>query len=261
MAAAAPDPSAPPVFFVHLMKTAGTTLFRNLRLTYPLDQLYPFRDLDVKRDGKLGIGNHSVSYLLGLTPERHRSIRVYTGHFPFVTTELLGRPVTTVTILRDPVQRTLSLLRQFRRGTPWLAPEDRPTFPLPLEEIYEHPLVFETLVLNHQTKIFSMAAADAPESHMDIIDVDHARLAVAKENLTSVDVLGLTEQFDDLLDDVSTKLGWHVDRGARRNATPAAELDAVSPALLRRIASDNAIDLELYAYAKELHARRRAIGA
>ena len=39
-------------------------------------------------------------------------VRVVTGHFPLCTTDLLGGGFTTFTVLRDPVERTLSLLRR-----------------------------------------------------------------------------------------------------------------------------------------------------
>jgi hypothetical protein len=249
------------VFFVHVMKTGGTTLFRNLRDNYPLDQLYPYRKLDIRYDGrKLDIRHHlSVSYLLNLPPERHRQIRVYTGHFPYVTSELLEGDFTTVTILRDPIERTLSLLRQFRRKVPWVD-DSAPMPPLAsrtLEEVYENPFVFEPLVHNHQTKIFSMKESDEPESYMDVINVDRARLELAKENLAKIDVLGVTERFDDFLDDVSARFGWELDRDARANATPSDDIEPVSAALLRRIADDNALDIELHEHAKQLQEQRR----
>lgn len=60
-----------------------------------------------------------MSYLAVLPDERRRRIRVYTGHFPYAAREILGGDIVTVTILRDPVKRTISLLRQFRRKAPW----------------------------------------------------------------------------------------------------------------------------------------------
>jgi len=254
-------PSAPPVFFVHVMKTGGTTLFRHLRENYALDELYPSRELDIRFDGpRLDIRHHfSVSYLLGIPEERRRRIRVYTGHFPYVARELLGGDFVTVTILRDPIERTISLLRQFRRTVPWVDDPDRPR-PMAsrsLEEVYAHPPVFDQLVHNHQTKIFSMRESDQPESYMDVIDVDEARLALAKANLAKVDIVGLTERYGEFLDDISARFGWEVERDARSNATPASEILSVSESLRRQIAEDNAIDVEFYEYATRLVDLRR----
>src|SRR5262245_57145951 len=110
------------------MKTGGTTVFRYLRENFPLDQLYPYRKDDIRLDGDdVDVEHHlRVPYLVQLPAERHARIRVYSGHFPFVVTEMLGGGLLTVTLLRDPVERTISLLRQVTRATPWLAAGDRP---------------------------------------------------------------------------------------------------------------------------------------
>ena len=49
-----------------------------------------------------------------------------------------------------------------------------------LEEYYEQPDVFERLVHNHQTKIFSMTLDDDPTGYLQVIDVDAERLERAK---------------------------------------------------------------------------------
>jgi hypothetical protein len=249
-----------PVFFIHVMKTGGTTVFRNLRANYALDELYPYRKLDIQFDGpRVDVRHHlSVPYLVGLAPERHRRIRVYTGHFPLVVTELLGGRFTTVTLLRDPVERTISLLRQFRRKAEWLDPDQPYMASQSVEEVYADPIVFEPLIHNHQTKIFSMRASDAPDSYMDVIDVDRSRLAIAKDNLERIDVLGLTERYDDFLDEVAARFGWDVERDARANATPADDIQPVGESLRRQIAVDNALDVELYEHAQQLLDLRRS---
>lgn len=257
-----PAPTEPPIFFIHVMKTGGTTIFRNLRSNYPLDELYPYRKLDIQVDGeKVNVRHHlSVPYLLGLPPERHRHIRVYTGHFPLAVTEMLGGRFRTATLLRDPVERTISLLRQFRRKAPWLDPEQPMLASHTIEEVYVQPIVFEPLIHNHQTKIFSMLPSDHPQSYMDVLDIDDARLALAKQNLAKIDVLGVTERFDDFLAQLSVRFGWDIEPDARANATPSEDLQPVSDDLRRQIAQDNALDMELYRYATELVALRSGGG-
>lgn len=254
----------PPVLFIHVMKTGGTTITRNLRETYELDQIYPYSALDLRyADGELDINHHlSLPYLLSLPPERRRTIRVYIGHFPYVVRELLGFDVRAATILRDPVERTISFLRQIKRKQPWEEEAEgrRPLAARTIEEIYENPFVFDPLIHNHQTKIFSMTPADDPQTYMDVIDVDHTRLELAKANLAEVDVLGVIERFDDFLDEVEASFGWTIVRGARKNATPETDLAPIAPSLRRRIAEDNAIDMELYEHARELVELRRGSG-
>lgn len=251
----------PPILVVHVMKTGGTTIMRNLRETYRLDEVYPYSAEDLRyTDGELDIDHHlSVPYLLSLPPERRRAIRVYIGHFPYVVRELLGFETRAATLLRDPVERTVSLLRQIKRKQPWEDEpgERRPLAARTLEEVYEHPFVFEPLVHNHQTKIFSMAPEDDPQTYMDVVDVDAARLVRAKANLEDVEVLGLQERFEEFLDEAREKFGWAIVRGARKNATPPEDLKPVPASLLRRIKADNALDVELHEHAADLVARRK----
>jgi hypothetical protein len=179
------------------------------------------------------------------------------GHFPFVVCEVLGGGFDTVTLLRDPIDRTVSLLRQLQRG-PLVGPPDEAHAlgALSLEQVYEQPEVFERLVHNHQTKIFSMTLDDEPQGYLQLIDVDASRLAVAKANLATIDVVGLTERYDDFLGTVAERFGWRVKRDARLNASPGDDGPPVSTWLRRRIAEDNAIDVELYEHARELVAAR-----
>lgn len=250
-----PSETGPPVLFVHVMKAGGTTVVRNLRETYSLDQIYPSRALDLHHDadGTLDIEHHlSVPYLLGLPPERRRTIRVYIGHFPYVVRQLLDMELRAATLLRDPVERTLSMLYQLRRAQPWEGTGPRPEASRPLEALYEDPAVLGPLILNHQTKVLSMTADDQPRTYLDEIHVDGARLERATAALAEMDVVGTTEEFPTFLAATEARFGWKVVKGARKNATPEDERQPVDPSFRRRIARDNEIDIELHRRATEL---------
>ena len=92
-------------FFMHIPRTAGTTLYRRLIRTFG-DTVYP---LPFDR------GRPDVVLNVGHAQDRFRTygdqIRVVVGHFPLCLGDLLGVPLTAFTVLRDPVERTLSLLR------------------------------------------------------------------------------------------------------------------------------------------------------
>jgi hypothetical protein len=256
--------AAPRFFFVHIMKTGGRTLLRHLRDNFELDEMYPYGKLDIRFDGdQVDIRHHlRVGQLLEIPEERTRRIRIYSGHYPYVASELLAGDFTTITVLRDPVERTISLLRQFRRKDPWADPNLRHPAPgegLTLEEVYANPFVFEPLILNHQTKIFAMTKDDRLDTYMDVIDVDADRLALAKQNLAKVDIIGLTERYDDFLDELTARNGWSIQRQLRKNETPAEDLAPASESLRRQIAADNVIDMEFYEYAKKLVDERQNV--
>ena len=99
-------------FFIHVMKTAGATLRWHIRSNFKRFQVYPFKQVDLNvQDANYSTRVPDVAADKG----RRRRIQVFTGHFPFVAVELLGMELTTITILRDPVERTLSYLRHCKR--------------------------------------------------------------------------------------------------------------------------------------------------
>ena len=66
-------------FFVHVMKTGGTTIRAHVNNTFAPHERYPEGSIDED----LVPAKLSVHRLLALPPERHAEIRIYTGHFPF----------------------------------------------------------------------------------------------------------------------------------------------------------------------------------
>ena len=117
-------------FFVHIQKAAGTSLFRRLKRQFPPAAVYP-NDTDGDPIARV----ISVDHLRRRFAERGDEIRVVTGHHPLATAELLGGGFTTLTILREPVERTLSYLRHHRLRTPADAQ-------LTLEGVYDDPFRF-----------------------------------------------------------------------------------------------------------------------
>lgn len=88
------------IHFWHIPKTAGTSLAGMIRRAYPADECIPA---------------HTARELAAMRPEQVSRYRCYTGHFFSLLELLAGRSLPTVTILRDPVQQTLSLLRHCQR--------------------------------------------------------------------------------------------------------------------------------------------------
>jgi hypothetical protein len=240
----ASTPGEPRFFFVKVMKTGGGTFLRHILANFERDEVYPYREFDPD----MQIANIGIDYLTGLPPERRARIRVYTGHFPFVAAELVGGELVTLTILRDPIERTVSYLKHCK-----LYHEHHRA--LALEEIYEDPFNFPALIRNHQAKLFAMTPDDEPESYLDIIEIDDRRLEVAKANLERVDVLGLPERFPEHLEAMSRRYAWRVGEVDDRHVSDDSK---ISDSFRRRIAEDNAADLDFYEHARQVWERRRA---
>jgi hypothetical protein len=236
-------------FFMHIMKTAGTSFVGELRRQFPGAAMYPSRSVDWV-DAADVEPYVSVPRLLALPAARRAEIRVYTGHFPFYVCELIDPGLITLTVLREPVERTVSLLRHLKQL-------DSGFHARTLEEIYDDDFAFKCYIANHQTKVFCLTADDEARSILRPIVVDDDRFRLAKENLASVDVVGVTEQYREFLEELRHRFGWWPNRvGDARYDIGGEKWDA-DAAFRRRIADENSYDVEFYEFALELIACRR----
>jgi hypothetical protein len=237
------SPSQRRFLFVHLQKTGGTALFQRLREHFGPRGVYPTPDEqgDVRAVTDL-------DFLRERLPAHGDEVRVVTGHFPLCTNELLGGGFTTFTVLRDPVERTLSLLRRRQNAEEHFHGRD-------LADIYTDDLLHD-IIRNHMVKMLSLEVHELTSAPLVMpVDFDDARLERAKTNLRDrVDVFGLQEQFDDFCIDLSIQFGW--DLGAPRFAN-RTQRSPVSDALRHRIAEDNFLDMELYDFARQLWEERQ----
>jgi hypothetical protein len=262
-------------FFVHVMKTGGTSFVYQLLANFTADEVYPDVALD-RRSPTDAEPYASVTALEQLSAERRRAIRVYTGHFPFVARELMGADVVTLTLLRDPVERVVSVLKHFKRL--WPCYEE-----LSLDAIYDDELVFRHFVESYQTRMFALTAADRTRSFASAVDygvvrdaladpahraaalapgavvaIDADGLARAKQNLTAVEVVGVTDRFGEFVAALRDGYGWWPSGETYDpRANVSEEAWEASTALRARIERDNPFDRELYEHAKDLVATRR----
>jgi len=240
-----PDlPAGERYFFVHCQKTAGTSLKFRLTRLFGREAVYPSKD---DHDGPIPTAVLMPDHLAGRLTERGDTIRVITGHFPLCVTDYLGGGFKTFTVLREPVERTLSYLRHHRQSS---ADDADKT----LEEIYEDPFRFDKLIHNHMVKMFSLTAEEMTEGTLTEVDFGPERLARAKEGLASIDVVGVQEEFETFCDDLTRTFGWPGLELVDGNKTSPTE---VSDAFRGRIAADNADDIELHRFAQTLAAERR----
>ena len=127
-----------------------------------------------------------------------------------------------------------------------------------LDEIYDDGFVFPMQIHNYQVKQFALTREDQPESHFDIIEINDARLGIAKANLERVDVLGLHCDYEAF---VENSIGASAGTAGRwRTCASTRDPWDASPALRARIADDNAADIAFYEYAEQLYAHRRLTG-
>jgi hypothetical protein len=231
-------------FIVHMQKSAGTTLRDRFRSHFDESAIYPNRtDGTDKR-----ISVISLRHLCDRWTVRRDEIRLIAGHFPLATTEVLAVPFVTLTVLRPPVERTLSYLRHQKTL-------NRADAHKSLEEIYEDPFRYNALVRNHMTRMLSLSRdeLEAGDGVLGEVDDTPERLQRAKQALAGLDLFGLQPRFEELCTELARRYAVDLGSPMRSNAT---EPMPASRTLNERIARDNALDMELYDFATDLYAER-----
>jgi hypothetical protein len=225
-------PAAEAIIFLHVPKTAGTTLNRLIECEYPLFQMYSVDPVFFR---------WSASHLWQLPPKRLKRTRVFKGHMLFGLHQILPQPATYITVLRDPIDRVISafyFMRSYKlHPLYWTLRRERWT----LEDF-----VRRSRRDNAQCKILAGAEYDAP-----CTDEIFER---AKQNLLRhFSVIGLSERFEESLALMKLRFGWKLRRYASFNVTRARPgKHDLSKATLDLMLEQNSFDVGLYAFATKL---------
>lgn len=228
----------PTFFFIHVMKTAGTTFVAHLDRIFPPEQVYP----NDCYPGSPAARYIRVPLLAELTAEQRAGIRLYRGHLPMFAADIVGAD-HMLTLLREPIDRAISHLLHAARLTPRF--EGRS-----LEAVYEDEMQHRGFFVDHQVKQFALRADDGAKSNMFHLTIDEDRFRLAVENLERLSVLGLTERWDEFLAELSRRFGWAFHPLDAMQVNPGPR--EIPAALRRRIIDDNAADIEFYEVARKL---------
>jgi hypothetical protein len=237
-------------FFVHILKTGGTDLFTRLGGDPSIDVPYEYEFQEAQIYPNASDGNLvtvapqlAIEQLMDRWAERRDEIRIVMGHFPMCTIDLLDADFTTLSVVREPVARTLSFLRHHRKTIP----ADRDT---PYEDIYADEFRFRTLIQNHMVKMFALTADEmGTDGMLAYVDFTREHLERAKERVATIDVLGTQEHFAEFCSELERQFGWMLGEPLWANRT---EPDEMPDSLIERIREDNALDIEFYEFVREL---------
>ncbi len=179
------------VVFIHLLKTAGSTLHSLLERHFAPDRIWPVRY------------NHIHRY----TPAELSRFDFFSGHFDWMSTEFIPREhIERVAIFRKPQARLISFYRFVKSHIPSRDNENyffvRLAHELSAEEFFEHSMVRATPeICNHYLLVFGLAYARVnlgwpPEKG----SITAAILERAKQRIRSLDGIGISERFKESVD-------------------------------------------------------------
>jgi hypothetical protein len=243
------------LFFLHIHKTAGTSLTRFLEDHFDRDRISPFYYVE-------GPGLNELS--------RAGYFDYLRGHIPYdLIAQVLDTPPFCVTILRNPTERFLSHFAQMRRNH---AKSRRPRQPFDLrnmelsELVQDSELVASTLGLNVQVFLVggkldlqkgkALRAGEGNQWRRG----DGDALELARRRLDEFAFVGLSERFQESLFLLCYTFGWQPPLYLPRlnAALDRLRREDLSAQALDRIAEFNALDFKLYEHGKRVFEARYA---
>jgi hypothetical protein len=224
------------VIFLHIPKTAGTTISDIIERSYLPKNLYSRYEISPDR---------YVIEFEQIPEAKRKEFKIIQGHLYFGIHKLLPQPSTYFTILRDPVERVISDYYYIRRHKKHPFHQTLISEQMSLEDLIirgeYHPDNCQTRYLSGVGKSISHGQCT------------QEALELAKKNLSEYfSVVGILEEFDKTLLILQKRFGWKNIFYTIQNQTKQRLLkDRISEETLSLIHKYNQMDLQLYDYAKE----------
>jgi hypothetical protein len=236
------------LYFLHIPKTAGTSL-----------KTFIFDHYDTQEFFDQSILEHLIK-----TPRLElNKYKLFCGHFGWFLPNLLSKKPKIVTMLRDPIDRTISQYNHIKRGPEFFELHERVKNIGLTDFLAGIDTSIAQLVINPQTTAFAFDdfttnfIGNQFKSIAEIISIltDESLLKKAIERLERIEFVGLTEEFDKSIKYLCYSLGWpeplySIDKlnQAPRKSNP----EIVSKADVGVIKKFTALDQRLYTRAREI---------
>jgi len=215
------------IVFMHIPKTAGTTLRLLIEQNYKVWEIY--------RENK------EAPEKIKILPY----IKCIQGHQPFAYHDINDRPHTYITMLRDPVQRVISEYYYIKAA--------RPHDPYIHDKIWKENLSLEDYVNSTDERFLLRTQNMQTRFSSGSLTLDQIDLEKAKENLNKhFSVVGITEMFDLSIFAMKKHFGWKDISYENRVVNKERPRNIQYPQdLIDNINKINQLDKALYDWSKE----------
>lgn len=219
-------PIGPWFYFIHIEKTAGTSLLYSLYRSYPQAQIFP----NMHQERKYFMGRHPSweEVDANATTFLPKDLKMLVGHFGMNPVDRFSVKPHVFTFLREPVERVISAI-EFNR-----LPGGR----------YEG-MTFQEVLDKH-------AWADGTRQ-AQIFGYDHEleNIDETLENFTKIDFVGFVDTYDSCVERLSELLG--LDQPLMTEKKNLGNKFAPTNAQRERLEQLTEPDRILYNYAKQRH--------
>jgi len=243
------------LYFLHIPKTAGTSLISILDSYFPQDQI---------------LKAHTWGELLPQIPIDFSKFQFVRGHFGYSVVRLFKKEPICITMLRDPINLMISAYRMLSRQ-----PEDIKRFSIPseitLSELIEGPyleglknqqthwLVIEQDILSRTVNLnkndLQYYRPEEDEGLLPKISYEKF-LKIAKNRIKNFAFVGLVENMEESLFLLHYTFGWKPIRNEiKENAAPETKIE-LSEKAREKLSKITKIDQKLYKFAKNLFEER-----
>jgi hypothetical protein len=226
--------------FVHVMKTAGTSFRSMLEESFDAE-IYPTRAELAQHPRRWYPTAPELLARIARGEVDLATRRFLCGHYSADLARSLPGSWRTVTFLRDPVRRSLSMIAHRHRKAGRLNRFLRPN----VSTYLDREDFVERQIRDYQTKVFVLG----PEANVNAAHpIDAAAFERAKARLLEVDFVGLTEQFAESIRLFEAISGVRFGPLPHRNKSPG---HGATEAELARVRALVPHDLALYEVARE----------
>jgi hypothetical protein len=231
---------AEPLAFVHIPKTAGSSLYAVFRTLLRPTQLIKLHPEPLRIDA-----------VERLPARRRRGIKLLYGHIDVDTTVRFVPIDQCVTLLREPVDRMVSFyyfVRSMSSG--------------PLHELARRHSIIDWMDASRSLETDNGMVRRLAGSFDEVPygACTPELLTKAKANLARFAVVGLTDRFDEFYAMLAARMGCEMRAYSAANVNRARpRLDSVPREVLDELMRRNALDLELFSFGQTLFSRQRTV--
>lgn len=227
-----------PIFFCHIPKTAGTSLRFALE-----EQFHPTEVVPDASMIHINGGHYSpINVVMNVAKNRADTLKLLRGHYSFSLREIL-RSSLSIVVLREPSERCISQLKHLISAGV-ISPKE--CFDSLDKGIMPIPDNVQTRYMGGKLNFDRMDDIVAQHHQLmtAVINDEERLLKSAVNNLKNVDILGVTQEMDKLVDNIRIVTGLSLQLKSRNVGKYSGF--KLSDRQMKTIFLANTLDYELY---------------